>query len=63
MKDSTSVLEANLDYAVRMVRAGCGTPEQAARICGVCLPDLQARLAVPFVPGADAQWKPMRFEP
>ena len=45
MKDNTSVLEADLDYAVRMVRTGFGSPEQAAQTCGIRLADLQARLA------------------
>lgn len=45
MKDSASVLEADLDYAERMVRSGFGTPEQAAQTCGVRLTDLQERLA------------------
>ena len=45
MKDNLSVLEADLDYAERMVRTGFGTAEQAAQTCGVKLSDLQARLA------------------
>ena len=45
MKDSLSVIEADLDYAERMVRAGCGNAEQAAQTCGVRLADLLARLA------------------
>ena len=44
MKDSTSVLEAELDYAVRMVRKNFATPEQAARVCGVRLKDVKERL-------------------
>lgn len=44
MVNSTTALEADLDYAERMVRKGYGTPEQAARICGVKLQDLLARL-------------------
>jgi hypothetical protein len=44
MSNNTSVLEVDLDYAVRMVRTGCGTPAQAAQVCGVDLADLQARL-------------------
>ena len=47
MKDNTSVLEADLDYAERMVRTGFGSPEQAAQTCGIRLSDLQARLADP----------------
>ena len=46
MINSTTALEADLDYAERMVRKGFGTPEQAAHICGVKLQDLLARLAV-----------------
>jgi hypothetical protein len=45
MMNNTSTLEADLDYAERMVRKGYGTAEQAAQVCGVCLADLQARLA------------------
>ena len=45
MKDNLSVLEADLDYAERIVRTGFGTPEQAAQTCGVRLSDLLARLA------------------
>lgn len=45
MIDSTTALEADLDYAERMVREGYGTPEQAAQVCGVRLQDLLARLA------------------
>jgi len=45
MMNNTSTLEADLDYAERMVRKGFGTAEQAAQVCGVCLADLQARLA------------------
>jgi hypothetical protein len=50
MIDSIQALEANLDYAERMVRKGFGTPEQAAHVCGVNLADLQARLAEPPKP-------------
>lgn len=45
MKDNQSVLEAELEYAVKIVRAGYANAEQAARMCGVRLTDLQARLA------------------
>ena len=45
MIDNITALEANLDYAERMVRKGFGTPEQAAQVCGVNLMDLVARLA------------------
>ena len=45
MKDNTSVLEADLEYAARMVLTGYGTPEQAAQTCGVRLSDLQEHLA------------------
>jgi hypothetical protein len=51
MKDATSVLEAELDYAIRMVRKGFATPEQAARVCGVRLKDVKERLARPPEPG------------
>jgi hypothetical protein len=42
--NNESVLEANLQYAVRMVRAGFVTPEQAAQTCGVSVAELYARL-------------------
>ena len=45
MKDNLDVLEADLDYAERMVRTGFGTPEQAAQTCGVSVADLRKRLA------------------
>ena len=45
MRDTTSVLEADLDYAARMVLKGFGTVEQAAQACGVRVSDLQARVA------------------
>ena len=43
--DPVKTIEADLDYAERIVRKGFGTPEQAAEMCGVPLADLQARLA------------------
>ena len=45
MIDSITALEADLDYAERMVRKGFGTPEQAAHICGIKLQDLLVRLS------------------
>jgi len=45
MKDNLTVLETDLEYAERMVRMGFGTPEQAARTCGVNVDDLRKRLA------------------
>lgn len=45
MKDNLTVLEADLEYAERMVRTGFGTPEQAAQTCGVSVDDLRKRLA------------------
>lgn len=57
MKDSMSVLEADLEYAVRMVRTGFGTAEQAAHTCGVRLADLLTRLARDPEPAVDPQKK------
>ena len=54
MKDNASVLEANLSYAVSMVRWSFFTPDQAARTCGVPLPTLRAVLAETVVPRAPA---------
>jgi hypothetical protein len=45
MKDSSSVLDADMSYALRMVRGGFNTPEQAAQICGVSLLVLQGHLS------------------
>jgi len=45
MKNASSVMEAELDYAVRMVRHGYATAEVAARVCGVRLCDVKDRLA------------------
>ena len=44
MNNSVSVLEADLSYAISMVRLSCFTPDQAARTCGVPLLALQAAL-------------------
>lgn len=55
MTDTTSALQASLDFAERMVRKGYGTPEQAALVCGVNPPDLQARLAAGRGPAQDGQ--------
>ena len=44
MTNSSSAFDADIDYAVRMVRTGCATVEQAARTCGIPLPILQARI-------------------
>ena len=52
MIDSIGAMEADLEYAERMVRKGFGTAEQAAETCGVSLAELQARLAEPPRPEA-----------
>ena len=46
MKDNTSVLEADLDYAARMVLKGYGTAEQAAQAdpAHTCPPRSKTRL-------------------
>ena len=46
MKDNASALEANLSYAVSMVRWSFFTPNHAARTCGIPLPTLKAALGV-----------------
>lgn len=61
MIDSTTALEANLDYAERMVRKGYGTPEQAVQICGVRIEDLLSRLAEPPKPEGPATPNWRRF--
>lgn len=55
MKDSTSVLEADLEYAARMVLKGYATPEQAAQACGIRLSDLKERLAREPLQAGEAQ--------
>ena len=45
MVDHTLTFDADLDYAVRMVLKGYGTPTQAAQVCGVSLSDIEERLA------------------
>ena len=60
MKDTASVLEADLDYAERIVRKGFATPEHAAQVCGVPLTDLQARLAGPTQPAPTGQQRLFR---
>lgn len=44
MWNGTSAFDTDIDYAVRMVRAGCASVEQAARTCGVPLATLRAHL-------------------
>lgn len=55
MKDSNSVVEANLSYAVRIVNSKFATAEQAARTCGVDIADLRRRLAGGEAPRSMAQ--------
>ena len=43
MKDTESVLQADLSYAIRLVNGGF-TPQQAAQMCGIPLSQLQAQL-------------------
>ncbi len=45
MTDNAVAFDADLDYAVRMVLKGYGTPAQAAQVCGVRQSDIEARLA------------------
>jgi hypothetical protein len=44
MIDNTGILEADVRYAVRMVRTGFFTSDQAARTCGIPLPILETAL-------------------
>ena len=39
-----STFDADIDYALRMVRTGCASVEQAARTCGIPVAILKARL-------------------
>ena len=55
MKDS--VLEADLAYAVKIVKNNFATIEQAARTCGVDPADLRARLRRTEAPCAILQKK------
>jgi hypothetical protein len=36
---------SDIDYALRMIRSGCATVEQAARTCGIPAEVLKTRLA------------------
>ena len=36
--------DTDIEYAMRMIKTGCATVEQAARTCGIPLPILQAKL-------------------
>ena len=45
MKDGNNVMDADLAYAVQIVKSNCQTVEQAAQTCGVDPADLRARLA------------------
>ena len=45
MKDSSSIVEADMSYAVRMVESHFATLEDAARTCGVDVSDLKERLS------------------
>jgi hypothetical protein len=36
---------SDIDYALRMIRSGCATVEQAARTCGIPVTVLKTRLA------------------
>ena len=44
-QEPVKTLEAELEFAERIVRKGFATPEKAAEMCGVPLADLHARLA------------------
>ncbi|HYC44971.1 MAG TPA: hypothetical protein VED01_05745 [Burkholderiales bacterium] len=44
MLNGTTALDADLDYAERMVLKGFSTPEMASKMCGVKLQDLLERL-------------------
>jgi hypothetical protein len=50
-----STFDADIDYALRMVRAGCASVEQAARTCGVPVAILHARIAASTRSNAPAQ--------
>ena len=45
MWDPKDRLDADMNYAVRMVHAQCATVEQAALMCGVEVAALQAQLS------------------
>ena len=45
MWDTRSTIDTDLSYAIRRVRSGGFTAEQAAALCGVSLQTLEARLA------------------
>jgi hypothetical protein len=45
MTMNEGTFDADIDYALRMVRSGCASVEQAARTCGIPVAVLKARLA------------------
>jgi hypothetical protein len=40
-----ATFNSDVDYALRMIRSGCATVEQAARTCGIPVAILKTRLA------------------
>jgi hypothetical protein len=54
-----NTFDADIDYALRMIREGCATVEQAARTCGIPVRILQSRLKS-ITPGSPAQAKTSR---
>jgi hypothetical protein len=54
MWNGRSAFDTDIDYAVRMVKTGCASLEQAARTCGIPLPVLEAHLKGATPAGAAA---------
>jgi hypothetical protein len=55
MTMNESTFDADIDYALRMVRTGCASVEQAARTCGIPVALLKARLGGGTPPNSVAQ--------
>ena len=55
-------MDIELDYALRMVRTGFATPEQAAKICGIPLHFLQTHLQPSEAQGSAALRGSVRSE-
>jgi hypothetical protein len=53
LPNELGVFDADIDYALRMIRTGCATIEQASRTCGIPVAILHERLG-PTAPGVQS---------
>ena len=44
LPNELGVFDADIDYALRMIRTGCATIEQASRTCGIPVAILRERI-------------------